>query len=177
MAFIIESDFEHKGIRCVCIGGDLGHRCGYVGIPEGHFLHGKQYSDPCLPMSDVEKQEIGKRGIIPLLCHRQDGTLIAPDLYFNVHGSLTYSGGGKGSKYPVESDLWWLGFDCAHTGDGRDADLIRKLSPERLVNIRLDFHSWEGETVRTKEYVEQECRYLVDQIIQLRGEGNGIQER
>ena len=41
------------------------------------------------------------------------------DLYFNVHGSLTYSGDNDGT-YPVESNLWWLGFDCGHYGDGRD---------------------------------------------------------
>lgn len=33
----------------------------------------------------------------------------------DVHGGLTYS--GCDGEYPIESDLWWFGFDTAHYGD------------------------------------------------------------
>lgn len=127
MNFLVESDFTYNGFRCVVVGQDLGHRCGYVGIPDGHKLYGSDYNG----------------------------------LNFDVHGGLTFSGGG-GSKYPVESNLWWLGFDCAHCDDAMDKDLILKLAPPQFVENRLRM-CWGG-TVRTQEYVESELRSLVDQI-------------
>ena len=42
--FIIEKDFIVNGYRCVIVGNNLGHRCGYIEIPEDHSLHGKHYS-------------------------------------------------------------------------------------------------------------------------------------
>lgn len=76
------------GFRAVCLFADAmrnGHRCGYVGIPKGHQLHGIHYN------SEVLSQ-------------------------LSVHGGLTYSDGDD--DYPVAaSDVWWLGFDCAHSFD------------------------------------------------------------
>ena len=43
--FIIEKDFIVNGYRCVIIGNNLGHRCGYIEIPEDHSLYGKHYSE------------------------------------------------------------------------------------------------------------------------------------
>ena len=43
--FIIENDFIVNGYRCVIVGNNLGHRCGYIEIPEDHFLYGKHYSE------------------------------------------------------------------------------------------------------------------------------------
>jgi hypothetical protein len=136
----VESDFEYKGYRCVVIFTDMGHRCGYVGIPSGHMLYKKRYSDYLdIPKSELDDEKIGKRGMIPILSAAfDDDERVSLDCWFNVHGGLTYSGDGN---YPVESDLWWLGFDCAHYND---------YNP-----------------VRSKGYVEDECKSLVDQIIKL----------
>ena len=43
--FIIEKDFIVNGYRCVIVGNNLGHRSGYIEIPEDHFLYGKHYSE------------------------------------------------------------------------------------------------------------------------------------
>ena len=43
--FVVESDFIHKGLRCVVVFTSMGHRCGYVGVPKEHILYGKSYSD------------------------------------------------------------------------------------------------------------------------------------
>ena len=40
----------------------------------------------------------------------------------SVHGGLTYAGGND--KYPVDADLWWLGFDCAHLYDCSPIDTV-----------------------------------------------------
>lgn len=43
--YIVEREFEHAGCKCVVTFGSLWYRCGYVGIPKGHTLYGKDYSD------------------------------------------------------------------------------------------------------------------------------------
>ena len=34
----IESDFEYNGYRCLVRATEMGHRCGYVVLPQGHAL-------------------------------------------------------------------------------------------------------------------------------------------
>jgi len=65
----------------------------------------------------------------------------------DVHGGLTYS--RDWGKYPVKSknDSWWIGFDCAHSGDA------------------TAYYSHNGDIFRTTEYVEKECKKVVDQLI------------
>lgn len=33
------------GLVAIVLATPMGHRCGYVGVPEGHALHGKHYDD------------------------------------------------------------------------------------------------------------------------------------
>lgn len=169
----VESDFNYKDHRCVVIFGDMGFRCGYVGVPKGHLLYGKEYgSEMGVSYSELENEPTGKRGIIPVLCAAySENDDVSMDMYFDVHGSLTYSGGGKRSTYPVESDLWWLGFDCGHYNDGYDLDLMEELwgyndNIKERIRLERKYPYHEEFEVRTQEYVEQECRNLVDQIIE-----------
>lgn len=38
-------EFKHDGFHCVIVRNlDLGHLCGYVGVPKGHPLFGKDYN-------------------------------------------------------------------------------------------------------------------------------------
>ncbi|MEM7515319.1 MAG: hypothetical protein AAF368_00145 [Planctomycetota bacterium] len=62
----------------------LGHWCGYLCIPEGHPLHGR----------DLESDDLG------------------PD----IHGGWTWARSYLPNKKDA-SDGWWVGFDCAHSGD------------------------------------------------------------
>ena len=60
--------------------------------------------------------------------------------------------------YRVESDLWWLGFDCGHSGDAQD--------PELLEHFGTTVYAWNYDgVVRTKEYVENECKSLAEQLV------------
>lgn len=117
MSFTVEADYMHKNLRCVVILGSIGHRCGYVGIDKNHSLYGVDYHEKSEILKSklewLKTQTIGKRGIIPTLCW--DGESVSPDMLFDVHGGLTYSGGNK--QYPVEAELWWYGFDCNHFDD------------------------------------------------------------
>ena len=164
MSFKVESDFIHNGMRCVVVFTRMGHRCGYVGINKEHRLYGVDYGQHIkfLAKESVENAPIGKRGIIPIMCW--DGERITPEIYFDVHGGITYAGSGN---YPVDSDLWWYGFDCAHAGDRNDYNKLREygLANEKRIE---EIMSWDLEGVtRSQDYVEQECKNLADQLAAL----------
>jgi hypothetical protein len=104
-----------------------GHRCGYIGVPQGHALYGKSYDD----------------------------------LGFDVHCGLTYAG----EDHVTDSKYWLLGFDCAHVCDASDIEACSKafdLSEFELESMSL--LAKVGGEVRSAEYVEQQCRSLVEQI-------------
>jgi len=153
----IEKDYISKhGYRCIVLMYcDMGHRNGYVGIPDSHPLYGVEYDQSSDLLRIDPEMTVGKRGIIPLVCGDKEN--VRPDLYFDVHGSLTYSGGGD---YPVKSDpqLWWFGFDCGHHGDGCDVSVM----PE---SKRTFFAS--PYPVRSTEYVTAECNRLSEQLFLL----------
>lgn len=117
---------EAIGLPCLIVRGPVGALCGYVGVPEGHPLHGKDYDDA----GDID-----------------------------VHGGLTFANscspkakedrGICHKPAPGEPDhVWWLGFDCAHSGD---------------VCPSLDRADCYGE-YRDIPYVEAECRKLAKQL-------------
>ena len=139
MAYIVEREFKHAGYKCVVTFGDIGYRCGYVGVPKGSKLYGKN-------------------------CEKLD---------FDVHGGLTYSGGGKNSDYPIKSDLWWLGFDCAHGGDRADNERVMELFPDKAelhkgymrISKEVDKrYGFKVNAVRLEGYVVNECKRLARQI-------------
>lgn len=50
----IEREFEESGLQCCTRTNDMGHRCGYVALPKGHPLFGKDY-DKCYDIApDLE---------------------------------------------------------------------------------------------------------------------------
>jgi len=152
----IESDFIYKNLRCVVIFQPTGYRCGYVGIEKTHSLYEKDYNKDCkviLSISDLEYS--------------------SPESYFDVHGGITYSGGGINSKYPVESNLWWFGFDCAHCDDAFDYETALKYGlisyTHYLYLKQIDgiYHTNTLGILRTKEYVEYQCKELAKQLAKI----------
>jgi len=154
-AFTIEKDWVTKsGFRAVVIMTSMGHRCGYVGLSKDNPLHGIGYSDPANFLPDLpDNEEIGKRGVIPLMCAAGDpDRMKSPDCYFDVHGGITYSGGS--ADYPVASDLWWFGYDCAHCDDSPSQEYLAS---------KPSYYKTDG-THRTLDYCVGECESLADQI-------------
>lgn len=116
---------EETGLPCLIVRHAVsGHLCGYVGVSHGHPLHGKQDYE-----CDV-----------------------------SVHGGITYTDKCDGSRicHVVEpgedDDVWWLGFDCAHSGDMISIPLCNKL------------HWAQAGTYKTVDYVANECRSLARQL-------------
>lgn len=95
---------EASGFACLVKRNHHGAWCGYVGLPPQHPFYEKGYS---------EVYELSPKW-------GEDG-------YLDIHGGLTYS--NHCAEGPEESsichvpdpgepdDVWWLGFDCAHSGD------------------------------------------------------------
>lgn len=120
----------HAGHEWVVVHNGNGYRCGYVKVEPGHPWHGIGYDDIRLP----------------------DGEW--PD----VHGGLTFSEPDEPCDKGGEDAGWWLGFDCAHSGDLKDPSLPNE-RPARV------YPSWDelDSRIRTTEYVEAECRKLAEQ--------------
>jgi len=76
----------------------------------------------------------------------------------NVHGGVTFGGGGKGSEYPIKSELWWFGFDCNHWG--MDKPDPKFTPPEYSSQKRTG-------KVRTLAYCIKECNNMAKQLTKL----------
>lgn len=154
--FTVEKTWDHKGFKCVVLAQDGGYRCGYVGIGEDNNLYGVDYSDApaCMQskLEELKSQTLGK---------------VTPEMYFDVHGGITYSGNGDG-EYPIESNLWWFGFDCAHAEDGKDVNLITDRSYLDIITMYPT-----GGIVRSLEYCISECESLADQLLDFAGKDGG----
>lgn len=127
---------EETGLACLIVRNThcTGSWCGYVGVKEGHPFYGKEYNDID---EDIE-----------------------------VHGGLTFAGEcqerendfeGVCHKVDGEDKVWWLGFDCAHSGDlCPQMDAYRK----QHMNSFYDF----GDSYRDIDYVTAEVKNLAKQM-------------
>lgn len=135
---VVEERFIYKGYPCVVLFTRMAFRNGYVGLPKTSMFYGKNYGD------------------IPVCCH----------------GGLTY-----GKKYLYgqdDKDTWWVGFDCGHFGDGFDLEKANEYfeyneEVKGLLFSLRKLHSIENNEYefRTLGYVKENCKQIVDQIIEL----------
>lgn len=144
---------EATGLPCLANRGPGGHWCGYVGVAPGHPAYEKEYDD-----------------VYDLFPSWGD------DGYLEVHGGLTYSNhcaeGPEATSIrhipePGGPDhVWWLGFDCAHSGDVSPAHEMR--SRERYAEtgdpLWLPIPSPLTERYRTLDYVRRETTRLARQL-------------
>ena len=152
----VEKTFIHSKCLCAVIMTTLGHRCGYVGVTMDNMMYGIHYSDPIPGMHDKDQDlTLGKKSVMVLL-HYDKGN-ISPDLYFDVHGGLTFS--KKGNLYPIYSQgWWWFGYDCSHCDDGQDLSYMEP----KLRKIYETFP--QTGTIRSLTYCIEECKNLADQL-------------
>jgi hypothetical protein len=137
---------RETGLDCLIVRNRLGALCGYVGLPPEHPCHGADYDAVRRPEDDEDGYD-----------------------YIDVHGGLTYADScqedaeeSKGICHvPLPgrpADVWWLGFDCAHSMDvvpGMDA------TTRSMGRAPLRFG---GEQYRTIDYVRSECARLAEQL-------------
>lgn len=115
-----------EDVPCILHRNNMGAWCGYVAVAPGHPWHGKDYGD------------------------------VGPE----VHGGLTYSERCAGEICHVpqsgeSDDVWWLGFDCIHSGD---------LSLHDVAEGRVEYHNGYWLTsYKTIAYVQAETLKLASQ--------------
>lgn len=138
MTFVVEKKFEHKGLMCCVNMMDLGHRCGYVGVPIGHKFYGKNYTDID---NDID-------------CH---GGLTFSSNYENDSYPLD-----------EPNDYWWFGWDYAHCGDGIDWDSFAENFNDEIVNTRRKFIlSFYGDRIYSLDNVANECIKVAEQLLKI----------
>lgn len=161
MTSIIEKDWiTQAGYRAVVLivcdeSGCKIHRCGYVGVSQGHSLYGRGYGDPLpeITQEQVDSVELGDKSPILIFTATVNSDSESKmrrslDILIECHGGLTYAAGSE--TYPVSSDLWWFGFDCAHYNDQPIEHGFRWLHHEGQV--------------RDLPFVEAECESIARQI-------------
>ena len=132
-----EERFEYKGFPCVVLFQSMGFRCGYVGLSINNQYYG----------SDCDS--------IPIECHC--GLTYADSLLFGQN----------------DIDTWWIGFDCGHCCDGFDLEKIKEYfgdNPEtmRTMSYMKSYHELvnQDHDFRTLKYCKEECKKIVDQILE-----------
>ncbi len=139
------------GLPGMLVRNGAGALCGYVAVLPGHKLHGVRYNqapaDPDFvgPPREYAWEDYGD----------------TPEGMFTVHGGLTYSDSCAGSICHIPEpgepdDVWWFGFDCAHSGDDYPANYSGPFA-RRYGNS--------SEQYKTVAYVQAEAEKLAEQLV------------
>lgn len=132
-----EPDFKQwqsHGLVCLAVRNNGGGLCGYVGVKPGHPAYGRD------------------------LCGSEYDERLDP------HGGVTFSRTSERYAKHVDDengearDLFWVGFDCAHSGDASPAySAIYK-------KTGLAYRSELGETYKNIAFVTAEVERLAKQL-------------
>lgn len=113
---------SRTNLHCAMIRNpDFGMWCGYVAVPQGHPLHGKEYGDSLQVSVEFADRFLQRTvdlardvGILNLILAReinpQKTGYLDVALALPAHGGITYSSSDA-------IGMWWFGFDCLHAGD------------------------------------------------------------
>lgn len=93
------------------------------------------------------------------------------ELNIDCHGGLTF-GGNLPSEYSPK-EQYYIGFDCGHFGDG--IDVIQAVKYELMTSSEAAIvSSTFGYPVRSLDFVEDECKRIVDQLEDLYKENDNV---
>lgn len=170
------------GLPCLIVRQPMsGHFCGYVGVPKGHpafgkddtdvSVHGGQnFSSKCQPH---DRKQFEKWRAMMLNQKKDLAKYPRGDAawYWRTYGHL-FDDFEAWQKHQIASTVchtvspdeddcvWWLGFDCAHSGDvtpGLNA-MLRDLP--RMPKLSFRRH----DTYKTITYVRKQVRELARQL-------------
>lgn len=137
---VIEGGGEYRGYHYLITFTGTAHRCGYVAIPPENPINNFYYEKYNYPE-------------------------------FNVHGGITFFEENHLSKFFLGNKACndkWIGFDAAHGRDGKDWETHAKyFGKEKTDKLSPYFTSFNiNSVIRSNEYMVQECKDLIDQLIQ-----------
>lgn len=169
------------GLDCLIVRGPAGALCGYVGVPESHQLFEKGYddadvsvhggltfSDHCqeptretwerwrtrMTASEAEAAKYPQGDAAERL--RTLGHLRDDFEAWREHGVASFICHRPAAGQPDK--VWWLGFDCAHSGD----HCPKYAQYESLRGFRNH-----DDEYRTVAYVTQQCAELAAQLVEV----------
>jgi hypothetical protein len=104
------------------------------------------------------------------------------ECFIDCHGGVTFFGDDHSAKdlLPVKCTDTWIGFDAAHSNDKSDVGLIEKyFNGHRVKDDMMDFLNIMdcasgGSAHRTYDYMENECKDIIDQLIGLEEQHGNI---
>lgn len=143
----IEGGGHYRGYDYLITFQDMGFRCGYVALPPNH------------PVNKSETEYLS-------------------DIELEVHGGVTFFAENHLSSQFFGNEACldkWVGFDAGHAWDISDLECAKKYFPdlrsiqmEHIENRSMNDRWGDGShcELRTKEYMEQECKDLIDQLIE-----------
>jgi hypothetical protein len=122
----IEKQWKYKGLDCLIFAIPVGHRCGYVRIPNDHPFFGLHFQDkiPGLETNlEICVNDSFNSMLIAICGDRElmENHSQTIDGNVNVHGGITFCGEFN-SMYKING--WWIGFDCAHCDDELDTSIM-----------------------------------------------------
>lgn len=142
---VIEGGGIYRGYEFIIVLTPFRHRCGYISIPCGHFF---------------DRYEPKNLDSFCIKCH----------------GGITYSGRFNDIKkfLEIEDTDRWIGFDCAHGGDFPDRESYLKcynIPSNHVLHVLNDYEKVyplpKGRSIKTYNFVEIECRKIIDQLIHI----------
>lgn len=149
----VEGGGTYKDYEYLIVLNTTGHRCGYVAIPPEH-----RYSQT----PEEERTTISHK-------YKHYGY---EKLDIHCHGGLTFMSPSHGLKDLLTTPCndMWIGFDCGHCDDAIDKEALRKYYGEEAYEKRasyIDAMSDLDQSVKPFTFVEKECHYIIDQLIQV----------
>jgi len=148
----VEGGGQYKGYEYLIVLNTLGHRCGYVAIPDEH-----PYSK-----TPLEDREFNGRE----WKHYDYNTL-----EIECHGGLTFMSPTHGLKdlLPIACNDMWIGFDCGHSWDKSDIEATREYYGEEHVKKHQTFFDATSfdptEHIKSYAYAESECKSIIEQLM------------
>jgi hypothetical protein len=177
----IEKLWTYRGIYCLAIAVPVGHRCGYIRIPEDHEWIGILDTEALERMegyANSEKDYMAQWYADPEKRRRLARQEAWADK-ITVHGGITFGKEETPASWEESTEGgdgipggYWIGFDCAHAWDARDPAIQTMFgSPNEAMSDlfklmeRLAVLNVPDATIRTLDYVIGECQSMVDQLL------------
>lgn len=135
MKVVQETRFEYKGFPCVVLFTNMGHRCGYVGLPMENKYYTQNYDD------------------IPIDCH---GGLTYASFYLSLQEETNLWWIGFDTAHCFDKS----DFEKAKEYFKDEPEVMKSILFSEELNKRYDI----GGEVRSLEYCIEECKNIVDQI-------------
>src|SRR3990170_1427740 len=155
-----QEEFVHAELPCLILRTPLRHLCGYVGVPPSHPMYQRKYDDINVAVHggltfshlggfrEIYREPAYKPSIDP-----PDAPIGSPEMLLWMEEAGNYLRESTvierlepdpDDKWP--EGFWWVGFDCAHSGD---------YIPLGIPSIPGTYRNWAWVKAKTQWLAEQ----------------------